>query len=645
MLDKVRALDRAADAGTLAVDIVRVHARLHILIGTDRNRQSLRCDAKCRWSILKLVELIYNVRLGPHALWTKLLACIEILRAGVKKDAYFRRQATGIDALARPNTPMPSPRRKSSADAPRPARLNSWALTAKLGKASTLPELLALQEKHGDRFDRFSLGAFWSKFKRLPRGELDALRDRLAPVCEQTVRMLPEVTAREVANIAHAFAKAKLVGSCPWESVWAALPEAVRLKLGSFDEQELSNTAWAFVAAGHATPELSNAISAEVVRRQLGGFREIALSSTAWAFATAGHASAELFKAIAAEAVRRGLGGFNEQNLSNTAWAFAKAGHASPELFNAMSAEAVRGRLGVFKEQELSNMAWAFAAAGHASPALFNAISAEAVRRQLGGFNPQDLANTAWAFATAGHASRELFNAISAEAVRRRLSGFTPQNLSNTAWAFATAGHASPALFKALAAEAVRRGLGGFNEQNLSNTAWAFAVLNPPSVAELFGPATFTTRCAHLETSFSRKSLAQLHQWSLWRKERGARWPALPRSLQQACRDAFVTQGEKSSQFQRNVVEEIRSRGANVQEEHRCEISGYSIDALVTLNDGRQIAVEVDGPLHFWGHSRQPTGATLLKQRQLRHFGWRLESVPFWRWNHTKELHWLPIMS
>ena len=493
MLDKVRALDRAADAGTLAVDIVRVHARLHILIGTDRNRQSLRCDAKCRWSILKLVELIYNVRLGPHALWTKLLACIEILRAGVKKDAYFRRQATGIDALARPNTPMPSPRRKSSADAPRPARLNSWALTAKLGKASTLPELLALQEKHGDRFDRFNLGAFWSKFKRLPRGELDALRDRLAPVCEQTVRMLPEVTAREVANIAHAFAKAKLVGSCPWESVWAALPEAVRLKLGSFDEQELSNTAWAFVAAGHATPELSNAISAEVVRRQLGGFREIALSSTAWAFATAGHASAELFKAIAAEAVRRGLGGFNEQNLSNT--------------------------------------------------------------------------------------------------------------------------------------------------------AWAFAVLNPPSVAELFGPATFTTRCAHLETSFSRKSLAQLHQWSLWRKERGARWPALPRSLQQACRDAFVTQGEKSSQFQRNVVEEIRSRGANVQEEHRCEISGYSIDALVTLNDGRRIAVEVDGPLHFWGHSRQPTGATLLKQRQLRHFGWRLESVPFWRWNHTKELHWLPIMS
>ena len=157
---------------------------------------------------------------------------------------------------------MPSPRRKSSADAPRPARLNSWALTAKLGKASTLPELLSLQEKHGDRFDRFNLGAFWSKFKRLPRGELDALRDRLAPVCEQTVRMLPEVTAREVANIAHAFAKAKLVGSRPWESVWAALPEAVRLKLGSFDEQELSNTAWAFAAAGHATPELSNAISA-----------------------------------------------------------------------------------------------------------------------------------------------------------------------------------------------------------------------------------------------------------------------------------------------------------------------------------------------------------------------------------------------
>ena len=63
---------------------------------------------------------------------------------------------------------------------------------------------------------------------------------------------------------------------------------------------------------------------------------------------------------------------------------------------------------------------------------------------------------------------------------------------------------------------------------------------------------------------------------------------------------------------------------------------------LVTLNDGKRIAVEVDGPSHFIGRSQQPSGATLLKHRQLRLFGWRLESVPYWEWDRSKELHWLP---
>ena len=93
------------------------------------------------------------------------------------------------------------------------------------------------------------------------------------------------------------------------------------------------------------------------------------------------------------------------------------------------------------------------------------------------------------------------------------------------------------------------------------------------------------------------------------------------------------------------MVQEIRSRPGvhDVQEEHRCEASGYSIDALVTLNDGRRVAVEVDGPSHFLGLSHQPTGATMLKRRQLRYFKWQLESVLYWEWDSgSKELPWLP---
>ena len=129
-----------------------------------------------------------------------------------------------------------------------------------------------------------------------------------------------------------------------------------------------------------------------------------------------------------------------------------------------------------------------------------------------------------------------------------------------------------------------------------------------------------------------------MHQWSLWREERGARWPGLPESLRQVCRDAFTTHEETSSRLHSDVVREIRSRGVQVQEEHRCETSGYSIDALVTLNNGEQVAVEVDGPSHFVGRSKQPAGPTLLKHRQLRRFGWRLETVPYWEWVRDKQL-------
>ena len=56
--------------------------------------------------------------------------------------------------------------------------------------------------------------------------------------------------------------------------------------------------------------------------------------------------------------------------------------------------------------------------------------------------------------------------------------------------------------------------------------------------------------------------------------------------------------------------------------------------------------MEVDGPSHFVGSSQQATGATLLKHRQLRYFGWHLEIVRYWEWklgsSNVNVLRWLP---
>jgi len=69
--------------------------------------------------------------------------------------------------------------------------------------------------------------------------------------------------------------------------------------------------------------------------------------------------------------------------------------------------------------------------------------------------------------------------------------------------------------------------------------------------------------------------------------------------------------------------------GASVQEEVELE-EDYSPDVVVDWR-GERLTVEVDGPSHFVG--REPTGATLLKRRQLEHFGWWLVLVPYWEWN------------
>ena len=226
-----------------------------------------------------------------------------------------------------------------------------------------------------------------------------------------------------------------------------------------------------------------------------------------------------------------------------------------------------------------------------------------------------------------GQADARLFAALAQEA-ERRISDFKPQELANTAWAFATAGHAAPALLDAIATEAVRGDLRDFTPQNLANTAWAFAGADHLAPA-LFDSDAFVQQLCAAERSFELDELRQLHQWQLWREERGAAWPPLPPELAQRCRDAFSSEDGVPSKLQRDVVASLQALGLAPREEVRTE-QGYSLDAVVVYG-GREVAIEVDGPSHFCG--RTPTGATALKRRQLRAAGWVLLPVPYWEWD------------
>ena len=114
------------------------------------------------------------------------------------------------------------------------------------------------------------------------------------------------------------------------------------------------------------------------------------------------------------------------------------------------------------------------------------------------------------------------------------------------------------------------------------------------------------------------------------------------------CLQAFSGLATRDSRLQREVVAALRTSvpDVEVEEEYRDARSGYSIDVLVrrrspsstggkaALGEPAAVwAVEVDGPFHFLGDGRTPSGSTLLKRKQLGQLGYAVVPVPFWEWN------------
>ena len=143
----------------------------------------------------------------------------------------------------------------------------------------------------------------------------------------------------------------------------------------------------------------------------------------------------------------------------------------------------------------------------------------------------------------------------------------------------------------------------------------------------------FGIACASKENSFSVDGLRQLHQWQLWQQEMGS-GIELPQSLQEKCGNTFFSASYSGSKLQDEVVGELKAAGLDLDEEVLLG-SGYRIDALVKVGDGRRVAVEVDGPSHFI--QQWPTGSTTLKHRQVARLD-RIEvvSVPYWVWNESE---------
>eukprot|EP00395_MALV-II_sp_L67-2_P000464 gene464-283_t len=295
----------------------------------------------------------------------------------------------------------------------------------------------------------------------------------LAALVKNATSRVATFTAGELAYCVNGFAKAKCEDM---EELFEAIAAHITPQVASFNEQELSNTAWAYASAGHAAPLLFTAIAKECAESPVK------------------------------------MRTFKPQALANVAWAFAKADHDAPLLFAALASEA-EARIAEFKvPQDFSTFLWAFSTVGAKAPGLFDAIAHQIMARDRGGgadgsflasFKPQELANTVFGFAKAHHDGvRELFEAVVGVALSRGFADWKPQELSNTVWAFAKLGYGHEPLFRAVGAVVVKAGrqaaaaqrtqqrrrtlssvaldLRTFCEQNFANILWAYAKVGYP---------------------------------------------------------------------------------------------------------------------------------------------------------------------
>mmetsp|Transcript_17252 Transcript_17252/g.19826 ORF Transcript_17252/g.19826 Transcript_17252/m.19826 type:complete len:252 (-) Transcript_17252:438-1193(-) len=170
-----------------------------------------------------------------------------------------------------------------------------------------------------------------------------------------------------------------------------------------------------------------------------------------------------------------------------------------------------------------------------------------------------------------------------------------------------------------------------FSCRDITNMLWAYAVSNFPSNVEFGCNSTVVNIVISRFDNFDNKHLGQLHQWNLWCRERLGR-NMLPLDLSDHCLKSFIQNKNVTSELQRDVARVLVEMGLAVKEEALLE-TGYTVDLLVSMHD-KKIAVEVNGPSHYFGRSRTKTGSTLLKYRQISALdGLTIVSVPYWEWD------------
>ncbi|KAG2497892.1 hypothetical protein HYH03_004158 [Edaphochlamys debaryana] len=353
--------------------------------------------------------------------------------------------------------------------------------------------------------------------------------------------------------------------------------------------------------------------------------------------------------------------GFTAQALSNMLLACSKLGCVGTA--QDLAAECARRRFARFSPQAFANSVWALAKMGFDDQAWYGeAVAAAEQPGTLRGAVPQDWSNLWYALAVVAHSptsSRLLERTAEAAGVLRK--GATPQACANLLWALANLRQYDERLVDALAGR-LRELLGQdpkqLSGQHLCNSLWALAVMGTGALSRHSDMAEGLLHEAarrwntHGLDAFNQGELTQLWQAQLELAHLGdgelegileaAGDGLLPTAL--AAAEEQAAEWASQSETEQQVIAALKQLSRRLGPDTTFRLyGGYVVpglgrvtDAAVELAGGRCVAVEVDGPSHFFancaGDATAVDGPTALRNRQLGRVFGEVLSMPWWQW-------------
>jgi len=395
-----------------------------------------------------------------------------------------------------------------------------------------------------------------------------------------------------------------------------ALAGAAAPRLDRYGPKEAADVLWGLGAARRALPfdgddDAGGALAAttallDAVADRCDGLRPRDVAACAWACARLGEA--EWRAQASSRAALRALAtkvdaAFPPRDAAQTVAAFASAGVDAPAVVDAALGAAARGTAR-WALRDVADVLWAAARLDRppAADLLRALLTAPAVldaarRPEPSPGDRSSLISAAWAAACVAHVS-----AAHAAAAADALAAVAP----------------------ALAADAVGDDRGGGDDDAGARPTARRQRLRAFYHARLALSAAGASTDAADAAAPPALAAAARREWRRRPSAPSARHEAVARVLD-GMREQFGVVSSTSDEY-----------------------GGLAVDILVSLPDGRRLAVEVDGPSHFCAPgpdgadggdpSKRPLGHTRLKQRLLRRRGLEPVSLPYFEWDRIP--HW-----